>query len=279
VHLLLPQVLEMHHLASAFQILKQKECNVLASIGDEARKEVRARVVAMVLATDLSVNFPTINAFKQMITDKTRELETNLAAQAAAKAASLAAIEKGIAQESAATSTSGSSPAYHDRKQHVAPHVTEQRSLASSSDSDTMYDSGRHDSDSAERRQSSGGRADMHKSRHSSAATRDRKDSQVPKSRHSWNRVKAAAAALHSTSHAAQLVAHKKKGKSGKLRDAMGAAQQWAQGGVAINSAVSPVEIGPTPAPAQCTQCTRCTHAPVCRADDRVAAARTAWLR
>ena len=34
-------VLEMHHLASAFQILKDKECDVLASLSDEAKKEVR----------------------------------------------------------------------------------------------------------------------------------------------------------------------------------------------------------------------------------------------
>ena len=72
-------VLEMHHLASAFQLMQRPECGMLASLGDEHRKEVRTRLVAMVLATDLSANFQIINTFKQMLTDKTAEVEAKLA--------------------------------------------------------------------------------------------------------------------------------------------------------------------------------------------------------
>ena len=122
-------VLEMHHLASAFQILKDKECDVLASLSDEAKKEVRiissnrdtaaqhsstaalqhchshppsfppaahlqvrSRIIGMVLATDLSVNFPTINLFKQMVVDKSAELEKLNAEKAAAAEPSSAAL-------------------------------------------------------------------------------------------------------------------------------------------------------------------------------------------
>ena len=83
-------VLEMHHLANAFQILKAKECDILHSIGDEARKEVRNRVVGMVLATDLAVNFPTINAFKQMVSDKATQLEQFIETSEAAAAVTAA---------------------------------------------------------------------------------------------------------------------------------------------------------------------------------------------
>ena len=67
-------VLEMHHLASAFQLLKEPQCDVMSTFSDEARRQMRSRIVGMVLATDLSVNFPTINAFKQMVSEKSSEI-------------------------------------------------------------------------------------------------------------------------------------------------------------------------------------------------------------
>ena len=63
-------VLEMHHLATAWKILGQQETDILASLDLETRRELRANVISMVLSTDLSVNFTTINAFKQMIDSK-----------------------------------------------------------------------------------------------------------------------------------------------------------------------------------------------------------------
>jgi len=65
-------VLEMHHLASAFTLLGSQDCALLAHLPPELRKEVRATAVGMVLATDLAVNFPTINAFKAMLTERSQ---------------------------------------------------------------------------------------------------------------------------------------------------------------------------------------------------------------
>ena len=63
-------VLEMHHLATCFQLLAEPETALLKTLSDEARKEVRSRTIGMVLATDLAFNFPTINSFKQMVSEK-----------------------------------------------------------------------------------------------------------------------------------------------------------------------------------------------------------------
>jgi hypothetical protein len=60
-------VLEMHHLASAFQLLSRPECDVLASLAPDARKRVRSTIVSMVLATDLAFNYQTISDFNQML--------------------------------------------------------------------------------------------------------------------------------------------------------------------------------------------------------------------
>uniref|UniRef100_A0A7S0LSS2 PDEase domain-containing protein n=1 Tax=Coccolithus braarudii TaxID=221442 RepID=A0A7S0LSS2_9EUKA len=62
-------VLEMHHLNSIFQLLKLEECALLAKLSVERRKEVRDTIISMVLATDLAVNFPTINEFKAMLNE------------------------------------------------------------------------------------------------------------------------------------------------------------------------------------------------------------------
>ena len=85
---------------------------------------MRNRIVGMVLATDLSVNFPTINAFKQMVSDKSHELERALdtaesrtAAASAAAAATALAAHPGIAAESSqAAPLSPSAAAAPERK-------------------------------------------------------------------------------------------------------------------------------------------------------------------
>jgi len=63
-------VLEMHHLACAFKILSDKESNIMAKLLPDVRRDVRSRVIQMVLATDLSFNFQVMNTFKQMVTEK-----------------------------------------------------------------------------------------------------------------------------------------------------------------------------------------------------------------
>ena len=80
----------MHHLASTFQLLKEPGCALFSEPGCtldlERRKELRTRIVGMVLATDLAVNFPTINQFKQMVADKTTEMVIAEASRAAVEA-------------------------------------------------------------------------------------------------------------------------------------------------------------------------------------------------
>lgn len=50
-------VLENHHCAKAFELLAQPECNVLVPFTAEHRKYLRRAIIAMVLATDMSVHF------------------------------------------------------------------------------------------------------------------------------------------------------------------------------------------------------------------------------
>ena len=84
-------VLEMHHLARAFSILAAPECAILATLPLDVRKDVRARIIGMVLATDLASNFTTINTFKTMLSEhNVVDPATTSAASAAAAAASAA---------------------------------------------------------------------------------------------------------------------------------------------------------------------------------------------
>ena len=62
-------------------------CAVLTCLDAEQKREVRGRIVSMVLATDMAVNFTTVNQFKQMVEQKTAEMSTAAAATAAAAAA------------------------------------------------------------------------------------------------------------------------------------------------------------------------------------------------
>ena len=57
----------MHHLATAFRLLRKPECNIAASLSLDDAKAMRATVVSMVLATDLALNFTVINSFKTML--------------------------------------------------------------------------------------------------------------------------------------------------------------------------------------------------------------------
>ncbi|KNE62117.1 hypothetical protein AMAG_07364 [Allomyces macrogynus ATCC 38327] len=60
-------VLENHHLASAFAVLKQDEYNFTAEWTQEARKDFRALVVDLVLATDLQQHLVLLGSFKARI--------------------------------------------------------------------------------------------------------------------------------------------------------------------------------------------------------------------
>ena len=60
-------VLEMHHLATAFRLLRKPECNIAAKLSRDDAKTMRSTVISMVLATDLALNFTVINSFKTML--------------------------------------------------------------------------------------------------------------------------------------------------------------------------------------------------------------------
>lgn len=50
-------VLENHHCSRAFELFSQPGCNIFAAFGLEQRKVMRKYIIAMVLATDMSVHF------------------------------------------------------------------------------------------------------------------------------------------------------------------------------------------------------------------------------
>jgi hypothetical protein len=49
-------VLENHHAATTFDILFEKENNILANLDTESYKRVRALIIEMILATDMSAH-------------------------------------------------------------------------------------------------------------------------------------------------------------------------------------------------------------------------------
>jgi calcium/calmodulin-dependent 3',5'-cyclic nucleotide phosphodiesterase len=75
-------VLENHHLSTAFRLMKKEECNVLSNLTSDEFREIRALVIEMVLATDMSSHFHQLNSVKSMISgvsgpdnlDKTKSL-------------------------------------------------------------------------------------------------------------------------------------------------------------------------------------------------------------
>eukprot|EP01031_Cornospumella_fuschlensis_P027657 gene27657-33401_t len=50
-------VLENHHCSRAFEVINTHECNIFASMTLDQRKACRKYIIAMVLATDMSVHF------------------------------------------------------------------------------------------------------------------------------------------------------------------------------------------------------------------------------
>jgi len=57
-------VLENHHIAATFALLKDESLNIFKGFSREDYKLVRERMISMVLATDMSSHFPDIAQFK-----------------------------------------------------------------------------------------------------------------------------------------------------------------------------------------------------------------------
>ena len=63
-------VLENHHLAVAFKLLLQTECNFLENLETAQMKALRRMMIDMVLATDMSKHFQQLGALKTMVETK-----------------------------------------------------------------------------------------------------------------------------------------------------------------------------------------------------------------
>ncbi|GFQ70179.1 hypothetical protein TNCT_90421 [Trichonephila clavata] len=60
-------VLENHHVSTAFRLMREEDCNILAHLSNEEYKEFRSLVIDMVLATDMSSHFQQIKSVKSLI--------------------------------------------------------------------------------------------------------------------------------------------------------------------------------------------------------------------
>lgn len=60
-------VLENHHLNFAFTLLAEADCNILRSLDEEEYRVVRALVIDMVLATDMSFHFDHLKAMRTLM--------------------------------------------------------------------------------------------------------------------------------------------------------------------------------------------------------------------
>lgn len=61
-------VLESHHIGSAFRDMKMEGCGILDNFSKEDRKEIRKKMIDMVLATDMAKHFDDIGQFKNRST-------------------------------------------------------------------------------------------------------------------------------------------------------------------------------------------------------------------
>lgn len=63
-------VLENHHLAVAFKLLLQPECNFLQNLETAQMKALRRMMIDMVLATDMDKHYQQLGALKTMVETK-----------------------------------------------------------------------------------------------------------------------------------------------------------------------------------------------------------------
>ena len=63
-------VLENHHLAVAFKLLQNPDCDILANVSGKQRQTMRKMVIDMVLATDMSKHMSLLADLKTMVETK-----------------------------------------------------------------------------------------------------------------------------------------------------------------------------------------------------------------
>ena len=69
-------VLENHHIACAFKEMEDDKCNVLACLPQEEYSPVRARIIALVLSTDIAHHFDSLTRLNDALEDKSFDLKT-----------------------------------------------------------------------------------------------------------------------------------------------------------------------------------------------------------
>lgn len=85
-------VLENHHIASVFELMKLSRYNILATLTDEQRRDLRDTVVELVLATDMGVHAKYVATFKRRLQetrDFTKKDDARLAMAMALKMADI----------------------------------------------------------------------------------------------------------------------------------------------------------------------------------------------
>lgn len=83
-------VLENHHCAQAFELMRSKQCNIFHGMSKEQKRDIRESVIQMVLATDMSKHAKIVGKFKSRIetdTDFSSKEDVRLAMQIAIKMA------------------------------------------------------------------------------------------------------------------------------------------------------------------------------------------------
>jgi cAMP-specific phosphodiesterase 4 len=63
-------VLENHHLAVAFKLLQEENCNIFVNLSDKQRQTLRKMTIDMVLATDMSKHMSLLADLKTMVETK-----------------------------------------------------------------------------------------------------------------------------------------------------------------------------------------------------------------
>lgn len=63
-------VLENHHLAVAFKLLQEDNCDIFANLSKKQRQSLRKMVIDMVLATDMSKHMSLLADLKTMVETK-----------------------------------------------------------------------------------------------------------------------------------------------------------------------------------------------------------------
>ena len=63
-------VLENHHLAVAFKLLQEDNCDIIANLSKKQRQTLRKMVIDMVLATDMSKHMSLLADLKTMVETK-----------------------------------------------------------------------------------------------------------------------------------------------------------------------------------------------------------------